>query len=164
MNIAMGIKKMSSNLDELERRLKELQKVEATVGITNDGKHPNFDGSFHELMWMQHSGVSSKRIPPRPLGSISLLTFKGEDIMRKSLNKYFSNLDKKGGVISAEDTLKPWLKGMYEHSLNLFGNKTFLRPNAQFTIDSKGFNAPLVESGSLKAAWGVKINNVKVEL
>lgn len=158
MNIAMGIKKMSSNLDELELRLKELQKVEATVGITNDGKHPNFDGSYHDLMWIQHSGVSSKRIPPRPLGTISLLTFKGEDIMRRSLNKYFSNLNKKGGVLSAEDALKPWLKGMYEHSLNIFGNTTFLEPNAQYTIDRKGFDAPLVESGSLKAAWGIKIN------
>lgn len=164
MNIAMGIKKMSSNLDELERRLKELQRVEATVGITNDGKHPNFDGSYHDLMWMQHSGVASKNIPPRPLGSIALLSFKGEDIMRKSLNKYFRNLNKRGGVISAEDALKPWLKGMYEHSLNIFGNKTFLEPNAQFTIDKKGFNSPLIESGSLKAAWAIKINGKKVEL
>lgn len=164
MNLLMGLKKVSSNLDELERRLKELQRVDASVGVTNDGKHPSFEGSFHELMWLQHGGVSSKNIPPRPLGTISLLTFKGEEIMRKSLNKYFNNLNKKGGMLSAEDALKPWLKGMYKHSLNMFGNTTFLKPNKQFTVDKKGFQGPLVESSALRDSWGITINGVVVTL
>lgn len=164
MNLLMGLSKMTDNLEELERRMRELERTEAHVGNTKgDQPHPNFEGSYNDLFWLQHSGSTKARIPPRPIASIASMSYKGEDLLRKGLDKYFNNLDKKS-TFSAEDALKPWLKGFYDHSVAMFGDTTVLKSNAQFTIDQKGFNAPLVEEGHLKSAWGVMINGARVEL
>jgi hypothetical protein len=162
--IAVSINKLNDHIKELERRMTELQKVDAQVGNTKGGqKHPNFDGSYNDLFWLHHAGSTKARIPPRPLASVVKMSYKGEYLLRKGLTEYFSGIDKKG-KISAEQALTPWLKGLYEYSLSMFGNTKFLKSNAQFTIDQKGFNAPLVETGELKAAWGVMINGKKVQL
>ena len=165
MNLLMGLSKMSDNLEELERRMRELERINVSIGNTKGNQpHPNFDGSYNDLFWLQHSGSTKARIPPRPIAVISKMSYKGEDLLRKGLNKYFINLDKKSKM-SAEQALTPWLKGFYEHSLSIFGNTTFLKSNAQFTIDQKGGrNTPLIDEGHLKAAWGVLIDGVRVEL
>ncbi|AUR93485.1 coil containing protein [Vibrio phage 1.187.O._10N.286.49.F1] len=164
MNLLMGLSKMSDNLKELERRMRELEGLDAAVGNTKGNQHhPTFEGSYNDLFWLQHSGSTKARIPPRPIATIAKMSYKGEDLLRKGLNKYFSNLDKKS-TFTAEDALKPWLKGFYDHSVAMFGDTTVLKSNAQFTIDQKGFNAPLIETGSLKSAWGVMIDGVRVEL
>ena len=162
MNLLMGLSKMSDNLEELERRMRELERTEASVGITNDGKHPNFDGSYHELMWLQHAGSSRQNLPPRPLATIAMAGYDGKKALKQGLDRYFSNIEKKGKV-SAEDALMPFLKGLHKYSINIFGNKTFLEPNAQFTIDKKGFDSPLIESGSTKDAWNIKINGTVIK-
>lgn len=160
----MGLSKMTDNLEELERRMRALESLDATVGNTKgDQPHPNFDGSYNSLFWIQHSGSTKARIPPRPIASIAM-SYKGEDLLRKGLGKYFSNLEKKSNF-TAEDALKPWLKGFYEYSVSMFGDTTVLKSNAQFTIDKKGGrNTPLIETGALKDAWGVLINGERVEL
>lgn len=160
----MGLSKMSDNLEELERRMRELEGTEAHIGNTKGNQqHPNFEGSYNDLFWLQHSGSTKARIPPRPISSIASMSYKGEDLLSKGLNKYFSALDKKS-TFTAEDALKPWLKGFYDHSVAMFGDTTVLKSNAQFTIDKKGFNQPLIETGALRSAWGVTINNKVVEL
>ncbi|CAM0045390.1 tail completion or Neck1 protein [Vibrio phage K406] len=163
MNLLMGLSKISDNLEELERRMRELEDLDMSIGNTKGNQqHPNFNGSYNDLFWIQHSGSTKARIPPRPIASIAM-SYKGEDLLRKGLNTYFSNLEKKS-TFTAEGALKPWLKGFYEYSLSIFGSTTVLKSNAQFTIDKKGFNAPLIETGALKGAWGVLINGVRVEL
>ncbi|AUR91495.1 coil containing protein [Vibrio phage 1.161.O._10N.261.48.C5] len=164
MNLLMGLSKISDNLDELERRMRDLENLNATVGNTKGNQpHPNFDGSYNDLFWLQHSGSTKARIPPRPIASIASMSYKGDDLLKKGLQQYFSNIDKKGKM-SAEQALKPWLKGFYDYSLSIFGNTTMLKSNAQFTIDKKGFNQPLIETGALKEAWGVMIEGTRVEL
>ena len=163
MNLLMGLSKMSDNLEELERRMRALEGLDTSIGNTKGNQpHPNFNGSYNDLFWLQHSGSTKARIPPRPIASIASMSYKGEDLLRKGLNKYFSNLDKKS-TFTAEDALKPWLKGFYDHSVAMFGDTTVLKSNAQFTIDQKGFNAPLIGEGHLRAAWGVMIDGMRVE-
>ena len=164
MNLLMGLSKMSDNLAELERRMRALEDLDASIGNTKgDQPHPNFSEGYNALFWLQHSGSTKARIPPRPIATIASMSYKGEDLLRKGLDTYFSNLTKKS-TFSAEDALKPWLKGFYDHSVAMFGDTKVLKSNAQFTIDQKGFNAPLVEEGNLKSAWGVMINGARVEL
>lgn len=162
MNVAIGVFKLEDHFDELERRIRELAELDAFVGVTDDGMHPDFDGTYHELMWMLHAGVSEMNIPPRPLASVAMMTFKGENILKRDLDRYFKNLDKRSSV-SAQDTVKPFLMAFYDHSKSIFGDTTFLEPNAQYTIDIKGFDAPLVDSGSTKATWGIKINDKRIK-
>ena len=163
MNLLMGLSKMTYNLEELERRMRKLEDLDMSIGNTKGNQpHPNFSEGYNSLFWLQHSGSTKARIPPRPIASIAM-SYKGEDLLRKGLGKYFSNLEKKSNF-TAEDALKPWLKGFYEYSLSVFGNTTVLKSNAQFTIDQKGFNAPLIETSALKDAWGVLIDGVRVEL
>ena len=159
MNLLMGLSKMSDNLVELERRMVALQKLDAGVGNTKGNMtHPNFEEGYNSLFWLQHSGSTKAKIPPRPISTISAMTFKGEDLIRKGLTSYFKDLDKKS-TVSAEDALMPFLKGLYEYSYDIFGDNTFLKPNAEYTIKLKnGRDTPLIDSGDLRAAWGILID------
>lgn len=164
--IAMSLKKMSSNLHELERRMKELQNTTAHVGVdSTDGIHEGSGMLYTELHWLHHSGYTTngRRVPARPVSTVVRYTFKGEDILRKGLDKYFSNLNKKGGVISAEAALKPWLTSMLDYAkYEVFGSTTKLESNSPYTIKMKGFDSPMVDTGELRDQWKVRINGTVV--
>jgi len=159
MSLAMGLVKVSDHVAELEKRLKALEKLDAGVGNTKGNMtHETYEEGFNNLFWLQHSGSTKAKIPPRPIATISAMTFKGEDLIRKGLTSYFKDLDKKGKV-NPEDALMPFLKGLYEYSYDIFGDNTFLKPNAEYTIKLKnGRDTPLIDSGSLRDAWGILID------
>ena len=76
----------------------------------------------------------------------------------KSLNKYFSNLDKKQPM-SVEDVFTPFLNGMLDYTQNyVFGSVSKLAPNSPYTIEMKGKNSPMIDTGQLMDQWKVRIN------
>jgi len=159
MNIAMGIKKLSSNLDELERRLKNLKSTRGSVGVTvEDGVHEPSGMLYTDLHWIHAAGSSANNLPPRNVALVAKLSFNGEDILRSGMDKYFSNLNKKG-TMKPEDVFKPYLEGLLDYTKNyVFGSTTKLAPNSPYTISLKGKNSPMIETGQLMDAWKVRIN------
>lgn len=159
MNIAMGIKKMSSNLDELINRMERLQKTTGSVGVTvEDGIHEPSGMLYTDLHWIHAAGSSANNLPPRNVALVAKISFNGEDILRKGMDKYFSNLNKKGAM-KPEDVFKPYLEGLLDYTKNyVFGSTTKLAPNSPYTISLKGKNSPMVDTGQLMDAWKVRIN------
>ena len=159
MNLLMGLSKMSDNLEELERRMRELERTEASVGVTaEDGIHEPSGMTYVDLHWLHHAGSSKNNLPPRPVSTIVRMSYKGEDILMKSLNKYFSNLDKKQPM-SVEDVFTPFLNGMLDYTQNyVFGSVSKLAPNSPYTIEMKGKNSPMIDTGQLMDQWKVRIN------
>lgn len=162
--IAINIEKLSCDLDALERKLHALADAEILVGVKEEqGRHSTFDGSYTDLLWMHHSGYSSngRYAPARPIKDVALLTYKGnKTALNKGLDAYFSDL--KSNKVSVQDALSPIVEHLWGHSYKIFGDYTKLEPNAQGTIDKKGFDAPLFDTGELQSQWSAWINGTKV--
>lgn len=159
MNLLMGLSRISDNLDELERRMVALQKIEASVGVTaEDGIHEPSGMTYVDLHWLHHAGSSKNNLPARPVATIVRMSYKGEDILMKSLNKYFSHLDKKQPM-SVEDVFTPFLNGMLDYAKDeVFGNTSKLAKNSPYTISLKGKDSPMQDTNQLMNAWKVRIN------
>ena len=160
MNLLMGLSKMSDNLEELERRMRKLERTEASVGVTaEDGIHEPSGMTYVDLHWLHHAGSSKNNLPPRPVSTIVRMSYKGEDILMKSLNKYFSNLAKKQPM-SVEDVFTPFLNGMLDYAKDeVFGSTSKLAKNSPYTIEMKGKDSPMQDTNQLTNTWKVRINN-----
>ncbi|AUR94296.1 coil containing protein [Vibrio phage 1.193.O._10N.286.52.C6] len=160
MNLLIGLSKMSDNIDELVSRVEKLQKVQASVGVTReDGIHEPSGMTYVDLHWLHHAGSSKNNLPARPISSIALMSFNGEPLIKKSLDKYFSNLNKRNGGGSAGDVFKPYLKGLLDYTQNyVFGSVSKLAPNSPYTVKMKGKNSPLQDTNQLASQWKVRIN------
>ncbi|AUR89075.1 coil containing protein [Vibrio phage 1.121.O._10N.286.46.C4] len=157
--LAIGLGLKSSNLDNLIKRMEDLEKQEAFVGVKpSQGVHSS-GLNFTDLLWIHHMGVPSRNIPSRPISSIAKMTFKGHTVLRKSLDKYFSQLDKKRAPVAADKVLQPFAEELWEYSWDIFGDTSYLENNAQSTIDRKGFDAPMFETGELRGQWSYYLND-----
>jgi len=159
MHLLMGLSKMSDNLEELERRMRELERTEGSVGVTvEDGIHEPSGMTYVDLHWLHHAGSSKNNLPARPVATIVRMSYKDEDILMKSLNKYFSNLDKKQPM-SVEDVFTPFLSGMLDYAKDeVFGNTSKLAKNSPYTISIKGKDSPMQDTNQLMDEWKVRIN------
>lgn len=135
------------------------------MGVTEaDGIHKPSGLTFVYLHHIHHAGFVNgvAYIPARPVSEVSMLTYKGWKIINKSLDKYFSNLSKRSSPDVAE-VFKPLTKDLLNYTrYNVFGNTDLLEENAPSVIDRKGFNEPMVETGTLLKEWKVRINGTVV--
>ena len=161
--IAIGIKVLEDNLDNLISRLEDLKELEAHVGVTEkDGQH--YSGmSYVELGQLHATGVPSKNIPARDIAEWSLLTFNTNNKkIKQGLQAYLTDIHKKKAPITAKDFGEIWADQVYSHSMTMFGNTTYLESNEESTISMKGRDDPMVWKGDLQETWGVTINGQKV--
>lgn len=161
--VVMSIKKKKDNLKVLEKRLKALSKVKAHVGLKPEqGIHKPSGMLYTELMWLHDSGSPSLRIPARPVAELAMLSFDGKEELRRDIKKYLSGLDKPL-QITTQTLAENWAKSMWRTSYDIFGDLSKLVPNSAYTVDLKGHNTPLIETGELQDNWSAWVNGKKIK-
>lgn len=161
----MKLQLIDDHLDNLERRLEQLAKEEAFVGVREDqGVHEPSGLSLPDLMNIHHGGVPSKNIPARPLAEISAITFPKVKMtaFKKGLQEYLGDIHKANPPKKVDKITYTFAEDMWEHSYQMFGNLRYLESNAESTILKKGFNEPLIETSELQNSWSAWVNGVKV--
>ena len=159
--IELNLFLIDDHLDELERRIKELQKSESFVGYDiSQGIHKESNMPYTNLMALMSAGYSPKNLPARPIMLYAANAYPLEDSsMKKDLTKYFTQIDKSKAPISVTQINENWVNGYAQVALMMFGSTTIFESNASRTIAQKGFNAPLVDKGDLRDNLGYRINN-----
>lgn len=163
--INFSLNLLSDNLDQLEKRIKELEKAEAFVGYDDSqGTHEESGLNYPDLMKILSIGFSPRNLPARPIFTIAkdAYNIKSSPI-EKDLNKYFSNIKNNKAPISTDKIGENWASDFGEDVLRMFGSTSHLDDNAQSVQDRKGFNAPLVKEGDLRDNLGYSTDGSPVK-
>ena len=154
---------IEDNLDQLEKRIKELEKAEAFVGFSKEqGVHKGSGLDYVDLMKILSIGTS--RIPARPIFHMAQHAYNIKSSpIEKDLNKYFSNIKNNKAPISTDKIGENWASDFGEDVLRMFGSTSHLDENAQSVQDRKGFNAPLVKEGDLRDNLGYSTDGSPVK-
>lgn len=141
-----GIDAIGHDVDDLERQ-------EITVGLHSDsgiytkGKHHM---SLVDVYMINALGSSKRNIPPRPFMNITMDENREAinglmiDAARKMINEGAPQLQTVGAAVR---------KMMYDTVYNM----DKLTPNAPSTINKKGFDWPMVETGQMIEALAYKL-------
>lgn len=160
--LKVSLKKRSQKLQQLLNDLKELDKQKVEVGcFASQGTH--YSGmSFPALLAYHHFGNPERNIPSRPVNTIVAHNAKRSintlDV-RKELVNWKQSQQRVGAMGMFLDKVG---QAVRDSGKELFGNSSALTPNARSTIKEKGFDAPLEDTGALKAAYAYKtsVDNV----
>ncbi|CAH9012393.1 putative coil containing protein [Vibrio phage 424E50-1] len=162
--IPIGIKLMEDYTDNLRNRLEALEKQEVLVGVTEqEGIHEPSGMSYVDLLKLHSAGVPSMNIPSRDVAEWTLLTYTKHKELKQDLTKYLDHIDRRQPPVPTKEVVKRWSESMWRQGYDMFGNLNYLEGNAERTIDLKGFDSPLIETGSLRDSWSIYINGVKVK-
>lgn len=156
--IKTKVKANFKDLYNLHTRLKQLENFSSKAGFWEDVKHPNGKLNSAELANILENGANTPGetgyIPPRPFMKDGT---QDSEIVLKTLFivrfRKFLGLD--GRKTSPRDTLHPLGVVVSRWMGNRIRFNTY-PPNAQMTVDIKGFNRPLWESGWLSDNVQVK--------
>lgn len=157
---------VESHLDELEKRLMELEKSTSFVGYDqSQGTHKESKMTYPNMIALHSAGVPSKNIPARPVFDIAARSFDFKKSgINKAMKKYFKNIKSKP-LLSSEDVNKVFVKGFAKEVTNTFGDPNKLESNSDSTINrKKGRNTPLVDTKELMNNLGYSINNKSISL
>lgn len=143
----MKSRKAFKRIDDLKYRLKKSDGKGFTIGVHDGSAVHKASGNglkIYQLAAIQYNGSTKVRIPPRPWIIISDILHNRR--FRNTFAREFSQYLK--GLQSLTTTLHKYGTVRIELDKKVFGSHHLIR-NAQSTVDQKGKNNPLIESGEL---------------
>lgn len=144
----LKITRKTKNFEKLENKIKRLVKENVESGYFKEQPdHPTADMSYAQLMAIHEYGYGG--LPERPVREITMSSMKGEvgKIIKRNLFR-----------LSEEKLLDLIGKNTTELAKSIFGESPPLEPNSDYTIDMKGFDAPLIDSGVLRENWSYRVS------
>lgn len=153
-------RKVSKRFQKTLKHLESLRNLNIKVGYFDDsGKHSRADVSYAQLAFWHEFGVEgvegrgSMKYPARFLFTIS------SSIIEMSLTKSMAN-DIRGIIVSPNNKRSTYslANKMVAEISDTFGDPILGR-NSQATINRKGHDSPLIETGELQDNLGYKIND-----
>lgn len=150
MKITTKLRKKVDNFDALKRRIRKIQNEKVFYGyFAEQGDHSKWNISYAELMAINEFGNEADGIPPRPVFTITIKSKANYyPVIKSALSKYFYKLD---SSFNPEQPLSDIGYGLAMKTASNFGDTTQLEPNADWTIQEKGKDEPLVWTGELQA-------------
>lgn len=147
------------HLDNLEKRIRELQEAEIEVGYFQEqGNH--YSGiSYPDLIALHANGSEEMNMPSRDVMGTSFDIFNAdyanEKKLKSNIEKYLSNIKSKSAPISVNKLGESWSDSFMDSANAVFGNPLFLAPNSEFTKRLKDLagvdpDKPLVWTGDLQ--------------
>ena len=136
----------TNNLEKLAKRLQKLSRTHVSSGYFGEqGDHPEIKLKYSVLMLIHENGMFNN--PARPVRTITTFKMKAYGkAWAKDISKYlYHNLH-------LEELLDKIGKDTTEVAQSVFGTPQ-LEANSPVTVELKGFNSPLVDSGLLRANW-----------
>lgn len=160
MKLNIKVKKTGNMFEKLTKGISDLNNEKVQSGhFEEQGEH--YSGhTYPELMALHHNPEGNGfDFPPRPV--LDILFHRNENLdnpqIKTILNKY-----RKLEPNEANNKLLLEELGKYlvKQEKEIFGSSA-LAPNAQSTIDQKGKNSPLVDTGSLRDKVAYKTSKDK---
>ena len=155
--IKLEFKKRDVKLKDIPSFYQELISNKITVGIHKDQDY-RFDGKNNvDLAYINEFGLG--HVPPRPFIRLYLYPEIVNQIGKEYASEY--NIQLKNGIKGIKNSEKNILKrtGMKssEKMCDIIASRSVLEPNKPKTIELKGFDYPLVETGALFKAIRYKV-------
>ncbi len=143
------VRETDVGLQEIKNIIKKLNKQEILVGIPQEKSGRKGQGASNaELLYIHTNGSPINNIPARPVIEPSIedskeeiaLLFKGaaEQALNRNLQGSLAQLDKAG--LQGENAAKGWFTNP----------KNNWAVNSQTTIDRKGSDRPLIDTGEMR--------------
>lgn len=161
--IKVSITRTTRNLEELIKKLEDLEGEYVETGVfVEQGIHPTAEVSYVDLAFMHEEGDGN--FPPRTVRNVVLNSLKDNKFLSQT-EKYLNNYLYKGSSLN-------YTLGRIGQTMSFIGKSFFgqtfypdMPMNHPDTIQDKGFNAPLVETGALRDAWAYRtsVNNYIVD-
>lgn len=163
MAITASVKKTGKEFDKLVKGINDLNDEYVEAGhFDEQGTH--YSGyTFPELMALHHNPEGNGfDAPPRPVLDILFHRFEKLDSLK--IKRVLANYRKMAPTPSNNKKLLSELgRLLVREEKSIFGSDD-LAPNADYTVRQKGFDAPLVDTSSLKRKVAHKTSkNKKVE-
>lgn len=159
MSITFKVEKTSDRLNTFIESLKEADGSYTEVGyFDSQGIHTGSGLAFTHLAdihehgrMIEHPNGYSIRIPPRPVLKQGMLStrsgLKTSRVVKRSFRAWKTKLEKTGNPESLLDAIgQLGVRSVRQ----IFGSTTFLHPNAESTVNYKGFDKPLIYKGELR--------------
>lgn len=151
--MAIKITRKTRNIEKLIKKLEKIGKSNVSSGyFPEQGYHSEYGMSYANLMSIHETGKFG--LPVRP---VKFLTAQHMDrsypewsIAIKKFLQGKQDLDSSLHEIGIEATAE---------AKSIFGSVPPLQPNSPETIQIKGSNQPLVDSGELRDNWGYKVGD-----
>ena len=145
-------KKGQGGLDKLLAKMKEMAESSIETGyFKQQGEHSS-GIMYTDLMKIHEYGLFDNT-PERPVRELTLKENHQQDwkfIQSEIKNIFYKDYD----VDYSFDQIGKYYT---EKARDIFGNVNDLTPNAPSTVQLKGFNSPLVDSGDLAMHWSWRI-------
>lgn len=151
--LKMSTKFKKNNLKNLKKRIREIDGQHIKYGYFKEqGQHTYADMYYVDLMAIHEYGSVDAGfgvIPPRPVFQIAINEIKVRDY-KTVLRPLESMFNRIGGDKSVDQVLDRIGYNFARKTQSIFGSDK-LADNSPATIDSKGFNSPLIWTGELSA-------------
>ena len=147
MNVTHKIN--NGGLAGIAKKLQELKKTKIEVGILKDMSYPISGASLLTVAMTHEFGSAKRGIPARkPLrGTAELKKNEIKDKLKKMTKKCLES----GDVKIEANKIGAWFASEVKRTVKA-GGAVYI-PNAQSTIDAKGENKPLVDTGLLMRSY-----------
>ena len=126
----------------------------ARIGFFDDsGKHPRSGATAYEVAAINNFGAPEANIPERPFVTDGAYEREllSQDILKKGVRQvHLGKRTFKKSLSEAAEAQKESILAQLQIARFVY------QPNAQTTVDSKGFNAPLFETGWLQKQIDIK--------
>lgn len=155
--MAVVVKRKTNNLEKLTRKLELLKKSSVSTGYFKEqGNHPDTELSYAQMMNLHEYGFfgSYARVPSRPVRAILTVNLKMSlpKYLTRQLSKYlYANLH-------LSELLDDIGKYSTSEAQSIFGSSA-LSPNSPVTVEIKGFDSPLIDTGFLRGNWSWKTSS-----
>ena len=142
------IKNLDKNLIEVKNILNDLKNTEVLVGIPQEKSSQRGKINNAELLYIHTNGSTVRNIPPRPVIEPAI-----ED-NKQQISEFLKNGMLKALEVNQEGAFKE-LENAGLHGQNVsrewFTNeKNNWKPNSKATIEKKGSDRPLIDTGEMR--------------
>ncbi len=150
MVMAVEIIRKTRNLEKLINRIKSTRgKIVETGYFQEQGLHSEYGMFYGRLMQIHEFGMFG--LPERP---VQLPTWR---YMKSTYSDWSYEIKRFiQGKQELSDVLTKVGSKASSFAKSVFGDTSMLEPNAPSTIEEKGSNSPLVDTGELRDKWAFK--------
>lgn len=140
-------------LDKLIRQTSKGDKGAAIGYFDDSGKHPRSGATAYEIAAINNFGAPEANIPERPW--VTDGAFEGELPTNASMKRGVRKIHKGASTFHKEIREAAKIQKNYISAQLVLAQFQYAR-NAEATIESKGFNAPMFETGWLQKQIDIK--------
>lgn len=141
-------------IETLQKKIKDIQKASVSSGYyPESGIHEDSGMHYAALMSLHEYGSMIEGIPARPVREITI-----NSAIKNGMYWSYDVSNYLNGKKSLNSSLNSIGSEFTDTAQGIFGSSPPLTENAKSTVEIKGKNTPLVDTGDLRNKWTWKVS------